>query len=143
MPRSYISRGSRNPRTCAVDAQTNATMVFQSVVEAPLLEESVQRGIPSVILDVATKQNPVRNFLQGTGGYRMDRGEFITGAISTALFAASHNVTDKGFDTHTIPAPQGILGAAAWYLQRKFGFLTNLLAHSTNNAITVGTTKLT
>jgi len=112
----------------------------RAVIEAPIGEEWMFRGIPSALTDLSegNREDIVDNFLRGAdGGFRFTRGELIAGAVSTLIFGAAHNLTDDGFATKNIPSPQILSGATFWILQRRFGFLANVSSHATLNAIAV------
>jgi hypothetical protein len=103
------------------------------VILAPVLEEAIFRAAPSAIISrgVEGEENAV---IEGTGGLGMTRRELFVGAVSSVGFAASHNILSSGVDTKTVPASQAVGGMVYWYLQRKFGFPANTIAHSWNNA---------
>jgi len=99
---------------------------------APIIEEAVFRDIPSSVLDYCSSDKRPA-YLTSEHHLRLTRKEVIVGAISSLIFGAVHNHTSKGFDTNTIPASQTLCGGALWFLQRKFGFWSNLTAHATIN----------
>lgn len=104
----------------------------------PTVEEVAFRAMPSLALSLANQEeNPLSTTISGTGGLLLTRRELGVGLVSSILFAGIHSVTPRGFDTEASLIPGIISGSAFWYLQRKFGFLANTLAHITNNYIAV------
>jgi hypothetical protein len=96
------------------------------------LEEAIFRILPSLVLDQIEKPQSSEHTLP-EGGFAMTRKEITFGFISSVLFGLAHNIVSDGFDKKTIPASQTICGAAFWYLQRKFGAHSNILAHTVTN----------
>jgi len=106
-----------------------------TVIKAPLVEESLFRIAPSAVADwlAGDGDEALANIVHGTESFAFTRREIAMGIVSTIAFGASHNITGKGFDTDTIPANQLLGGAILWCLQRKFGFLSNTTAHAAYN----------
>lgn len=106
------------------------------IVVFPIGEEVAFRVLPSLGLSsVNTAEDSISTTISGTGGLLLTRRELGVGVVSTLIFAGFHNVTPRGFDTEAIPLHGIITGGTFWYLQRKFGFLANTLAHIVNNSI--------
>ncbi|HEX7963257.1 MAG TPA: hypothetical protein VF466_01565 [Candidatus Saccharimonadales bacterium] len=135
--------GPQPADTCV--QQFDDSQAGEAVLGAPVWEEATFRAIPSLLHDIITKQDeydfiaPPRNVLVGSREARigMTRAELVTGAITTALFAASHNGTARGFNTHTVPLTQAIGGGVFWWLQRRFGYFSNTTAHMASNGLGV------
>lgn len=106
------------------------------IAVSPPLEEFIFRGLPSAFCG-HTADDGGKHLITGTGGFSLSRREFIYGTVTSLAFGAVHNLTDNGFDTDTIPAPQLLGGMWYWYLQRKFGIAANIAAHTSNNAAVV------
>lgn len=106
---------------------------ISATIIAPLIEEGAFRAFPSFILSETEGEDNSDGLIRG--GLSMTRREIAFGVISSLLFGATHNFTRKGFDTNVIPAPQITAGFVFWYLQRKFGFVSNTIAHSATNFI--------
>jgi hypothetical protein len=108
---------------------------IDTVIKAPLVEELLFRIGPSAAADWAAGDGDeaVANIVRGTENFAFTRRDLVMGIVSTIAFGATHNITDKGFDTNTIPANQLLGGAILWCLQRKFGFLSNTTAHAAYN----------
>jgi hypothetical protein len=87
-------------------------------------------------VDIALKT--VNDVMVGTSGYKLSRREMIVGAISTAFFGATHNITPNGIDTKSVPAFQAVAGGILWYVNRKFGLVASSIAHMTNNLKALG-----
>lgn len=105
---------------------------FLTVI-GPVLEEGSFRAIPSFILSATDPEEDAMTTISGRSGSLLSRRELVAGVISTALFAGMHSLTKEGLEG--IPAPQAVSGFSFWYLQRRFGFLANTLAHITHNSI--------
>lgn len=113
-------------------------------VVGPIIEEVAFRVFPSFVLSsVNTNEDPISTTISGRGGLLLTRRELGVGVVSTLMFAGFHNITPRGLDTEAVPLPGIITGSALWYLQRKFGFLANILAHITNNSIAIQLIKNT
>ncbi len=103
----------------------------------PVIEEGAYRGLPSFLLDASSNslrdidnvEIAAKSFISGSGGLTLSRRELLVGIPASLIFGLSHNVTEKGFDTNTIPTVQTTGGLMLWYLQRKFGFGSNTSAH--------------
>lgn len=131
-----------NPDSCAQDYDLSLVDKINRIALIPAEEEVVYRTLTSTIVSLTEGSEDIRSdVLKGTLRTKEDLGmsrrEVIAGTVSTVLFAARHNVTDKGFDTKTIPASQAVHGIVYWYLQRKFGVAANTIAHITNNFLTL------
>ena len=114
---------------------------FKSVVSAPINEELMFRGIPSVLTDFTDTDKPLlKTTLVGKEAYTLTRKEVLVGLASSALFGLAHNVYRKAdgqraFSTNTIPASQFADGFIFWYLTRKFGIGSSIAAHAAHNAM--------
>ncbi len=99
-----------------------------------LIEELTFRTLPSVLLSgTENAENPLAETAFGTGGFGMTKKELLVGAGTSIAFGAGHNFVRGGFDRKTIPAAQTFFGAMMWYLQRKFGVVSNTAAHTWHN----------
>lgn len=97
-------------------------------------EEAIFRAAPSALLSHSENgDNLMREVVYGTGHIGLNRREFFVGLITSGLFGIAHNFIDGGVDTKTIPASQASGGLILWYLQRKFGFIANVSAHTLHN----------
>ncbi len=105
---------------------------------SPLMEELSARAAPSFVRDIVIDPDSdvaaaaLRTF-RGHEHVPLTRGEFLTGAISSVLFGLTHNIVDApkwGVNTNTLPVVQTIGGGMLWVLQRKFGYFSNVTAHS-------------
>lgn len=93
-------------------------------------EEIQLRAVPSATLSMYEgREEPHVDLFIGTEGAKMNKHELIVGIITSILFGYLHNITPSGFDKKVISAPQILWGMTFWYLQRKFGFASNSLAH--------------
>jgi hypothetical protein len=117
-------------------------------VEDAAAEEELFRLLPATITEFTLgkhRRGPVlRNILLGykaDGPLGMTRRDVVVGAVTSLAFGAVHNMTDNGFDTHTLPAGQIAGGGALWWLQRRFGFLSNVTAHSGYNMLVAATAR--
>ncbi|MBX4205881.1 CPBP family intramembrane metalloprotease, partial [Candidatus Microgenomates bacterium] len=105
-------------------------------ITGPIIEELICRAIPSILLSIKESSEDVeKEMIYGTGGLKMSKNEVVVGMITSTIFAELHNFTSQGFDVKNIPLPQFIFGSIAWYLQRKFGYFSNLSAHMLQNTI--------
>jgi hypothetical protein len=104
---------------CAKSYYTSTEFEIDGVIKAPLIEESLSRLVPSTIIG----QNDNEKNL------KLSRRELIVGVITSLFFGFSHNYTGKKIDMNSVPAAQITGGGILWYLQRKFGFGSNMLAH--------------
>lgn len=102
-------------------------------VIGPVTEEILFRGLPSFFLSATNPEEDPMTTIFGRSESLLSKRELAAGIISTALFAGMHSLTKKGLEG--IPVPQAISGFSFWYLQRRFGFLANTLAHITHNSI--------
>ncbi len=132
-------------QACGRQPSTSCLKVFASkgqnkselLLNIPLAEECVFRAGPSTVLDKVTDHSDLADALKKTIMGRQhvprSRREILTGAVTSILFGFQHNVVvSRGikFNTNTLPVMQTIGGGVLWILQRKFGFLSNLAAHS-------------
>jgi|EndMetStandDraft_7_1072992.scaffolds.fasta_scaffold163431_2 hypothetical protein len=128
-----------NPEECVQQYQSPDSQAAEVMATGPLIEEAAFRALPSALTDIFAKKGlskAIDNLATGTGeGYGLTRADVIGGAVSSLIFAGAHNFTARGFDTHMVPVPQFMSGLSFWYLQRKFGFLSNATAHVANNSI--------
>lgn len=123
-------RNNEDPQVCAQNYKFTPSDKVRSILLNPIIEEVVNRAFPSLILSSVEKRKyPVYDVMLGTEGTRLTRREIIVGAISSVVFGALHNVGEKSIDTKTIPIFQTAGGMGLWYLQRKFGVVSNTLAH--------------
>ncbi|MDD2823194.1 MAG: CPBP family glutamic-type intramembrane protease [Candidatus Daviesbacteria bacterium] len=121
---------------CIQNIQLSPVSKVLGVSLNPFAEEVAFRATPSIVLSVVegnTDQLGADILCGLNDGYGLSRREFITGAISSLLFGTSHNITNNGIDLKTIPASQTVCGFAYWYLQRKFGLVSNTIAHALHN----------
>lgn len=112
---------------------------FNISITAPIIEEAVFRLLPSRLYDRLFSNRPESN----TKYMELSRREWVAGGIVSLLFGAVHNVTEKGFNTNTIPAAQTVMGLAFWKLQRTRGYTANTSAHAAINGSLVAVAKLT
>ena len=135
-----------DPERCKAQWQPDDRKVRQAVIDAPIIEETLFRAVPSVITDLTDDDRSLRkigaNLLHGTESKKLTRKELIAGFASSTLFAAAHGMTARGYDTQTIPIPQGVAGFGFWYLARKHGIGSSMVAHSTFNAIPIGLMRI-
>lgn len=118
--------------------------MLRAVTITPLSEEFTFRAIPSMVLDSLSEdgeEQAMPNVIRGANRKMLSRGELITGVISSLIFGALHNLTDKGWDTRTIPASQTVGGFIFWCLQRRLGFLSNVTSHAVFNWRAYSSTK--
>lgn len=125
---------AEDEKKCIDEYAHSNELKFVAVVEAPLVEEAINRAAPSLLLSKwEGAKDPIEDTLRGTGGFTMTRREIVSGIATSLFFGGVHNITDKGFDTNTIPASQTVGGFSFWYLQRKFGIMANMTAHAFHN----------
>lgn len=123
-----------DPRACLEEMVGSAEQMRTNVIVAPITEELMFRGVPSMLVSEleGSKEAP-KEFLFGTPGIGLTRRELLVGTIASLFFGAVHNFTSEGFSTRVVPITQTTGGMIYWYLQRKFGILSNIAAHSWNN----------
>jgi len=129
-----------DPKKCEVDYDLSFSEKFVAVVEAPVIEEFMFRAIPSVAVDEFLgegDEDGLETVLHGTDYLGVTRNELIVGALSSLAFGLTHNLTNTGIDTQTIPASQTAGGLVLWALQRRLGIASNMTAHATLNLIAV------
>lgn len=125
---------SQSPQECFQNYRYSSEEKVAGIVFAPVVEEVLFRSIPSWIVSTSEgRKDPVGDVLTGTGGLKMTRREFFAGAVTSILYGAVHNITERGIDTKTIPSSNTIIGMVFWYLQRKLGIASNILAHALYN----------
>ncbi len=125
-------KNSPDIQQCSTDYLRSPDTQLLTVVFAPINEEFQYRAVPSLLVSATDKntKNPFKDLAVGTGGFKFSRRELVAGAITTLTFGFLHNVTNKGFDTNTIPVSQLALGAVNWVLQRRFGALAPIINHA-------------
>lgn len=117
--------------TCVQHFKYTPKQNTYNICIGPTLEEFAFRANPSFIVSMLEqREDPVAVVLYGTGGWSMTRRELFAGVLSSIFFGLTHNLTSTGIDTKTIPASITFSGMIYWYLQRKFGFVANTLAHA-------------
>lgn len=127
-------QNSENAQKCRENYEFPPADKVMGIVTGPITEEIYYRALPSAVLSKFEDTDHLfADILSGTGRLTMSRRELLFGAISSLVFGLTHNITNKGFDTKTIPASLTLSGAVYWYLQRKFGVVANTLAHIWNN----------
>lgn len=132
-----------NPQECLDHFDLPEGLEVIATVVGPTIEEAVFRATPSMVLSAVNKENISETLYYGTKELRMSRRELIVGTISSLLFGWGHNLTmDGSLDTQTIPAASTLAGFSFWFMQRKFGFLTNTLSHITNNSLLLARMKI-
>lgn len=98
------------------------------------MEEIIFRDIPSSLFFKNIDKKDKEENKPFT--YKMSRREVIVGAGTSIAFGAVHNIeSPTSFNTEIIPATQVVGGGMYWYLQRKFGLVSNFAAHGTHNFI--------
>ncbi len=118
----------------AVDREIPSEEKIIHTVVPPVIEEPIFRGAPSYVLNTFEKsETPLKDVMTGTGGIGLTRKEVLTGGVMALVFAGLHNKTEEEFDRKTIPVSQFLLGAETWYLQRKAGLPSAMVAHGWNN----------
>ncbi len=125
-----------DPVQCERDYEPTLDNKISAQINAPIWEELVFRGLPSMILDVTTKdfnEDPMDVVRGGTEQFRFSRKELIVGAVSSLVFGFAHNFTSKGVDTKTIPASQTTDGFLYWCLMRRFGIASSMASHAAFN----------
>lgn len=123
---------NENPQACAQNYRFTSSDKVRGTLFMPILEEGIFRAFPSYILSsIEDRKNPDYDVMLGTEGVGMTRREIMVGTISSLMFGILHNVggRKKFVDTRTIPVFQTMAGMGLWYLQRKFGVVSNTLAH--------------
>ena len=103
-------------------------LFFKVVVIAPLLEEVVFRGVPSLLLRRVWR---VRN-RQSTS----DAWYWTLVIASSLLFAIMHGINDQG--TIHLPLPQLVVGFVLWRTAINRGLRYSILMHATYNSVVVG-----
>lgn len=119
---------------CAEDYQLSVAHKTYAVLVAPPMEELLFRAVPSGgVSEWMERESPGKDVLFGTGKIGITRRELLVGVASSVVFGGAHNLTKEGIDIKTIPALQTVFGMVAWFLQRKFGFAANTVAHMWGN----------
>lgn len=105
----------------------------QDITIDAISEELAFRAIPATLVSLRDGTSPIKDVAVGDGKLAMNRRELIVGGISAIAYGAYHNVSigkDRiDFNTQNIPASPTIQGFGLWYLQRKFGIMSNLAAN--------------
>lgn len=129
----------KDPAACERNYNFSLSDKILSTVVAPIEEEFIFRAVPSLLIDVTSpnEQPGFETLIHGTEHMKVTRKELIVGAISSLMFGAVHNLTEKGVDTKTIPASQTVTGFVFWALQRRLGIASNIAAHSAINVVAV------
>lgn len=125
-----------DPGRCETEFEPTLGIEISTQIEAPVMEELLFRGLPSLILDAATddySNDPLKVIVGGTEPFRFSRKEAVVGAVSSIVFGAAHNLTSKGIDTNTIPASQIVDGFLYWCLMRRFGIASSMASHAAFN----------
>ncbi len=129
-----VCENDPNPPKCKTDYQLSASNMINGVLLAPLSEEVGFRANTAMLL--AIKENSPNGFTEvftGTKEFKFSRRELLYGVVSSLIFGYVHNITDQGIDLKTIPASHTFGGLFYWYLQRRFGIISNIFAHAWNN----------
>lgn len=95
------------------------TYLMEAIVAAPILEETVFRKIPDLLLR-RKADNP------------------LSAVATSAIFAGVHNIkTDGtgGYETKKVPLQEFTDGLLYWYMYKKRGILHSMVAHATSNAL--------
>lgn len=122
-------------RTKKIIIEKPALFMLEAAVAAPLIEESIFRLAPNLLLNLLLKDGP-----------KSER--WGLGIPISLLFAYAHNFTDEGaegklkFDKGKFPLSHFIAGLYLWKMMRERGFLHAVIAHSTNNAAIIFATSL-
>lgn len=103
-------------------------LLLLAVVGAPLLEESLFRGIPSAVLRAVAKRR-YHGFPQRCQFY------WPIGAAAALLFAVLHGA---GSVTIHVPLPQLMVGMWSWHVVNTRGLRYSMLLHASYNAVPVG-----
>lgn len=104
---------------------------------SPASEELAFRFVPSIMVEDSNYKDPYDISIEGSDTLGMTRREILVGVASSIIFGLVHNVTDKGINTKYIPSTQAFLGFVYWWLQRKFGVLSNYAAHASWNFLSL------
>ena len=126
---------SENKEKCVNEYKfSNAEKTLFTFV-TPINEEVAYRALPSLVVsEMDNRPEPFKDIVGGTwSDIGMTRRELLFGVASSVIFGALHNITDSGVDLKTIPTSQTMAGGVYWYLQRKFGVVSNTVAHVLNN----------
>jgi hypothetical protein len=119
-----------NTTKCVREYVNSIPVKVSTVIMSPFIEETLFRSLPSLVASILEKrENPIADVISGTGNPLLSRREWLFGSGMAVFFGLSHNQTETGFDTKTIPASQTLMGIIFWYLQRMFGVGSNLAAH--------------
>jgi hypothetical protein len=132
---------TEDPEACLSEYKFTNRQKFETVVIAPPLEEIIFRGVPSAFCKNESSDD-LNHLVVGTGNRGLTRREVIFGAVTSVIFGALHNVTGDGFDTSTIPVSQTFGGGFYWYLQRRFGIISNIASHTAFNGTVVAITEV-
>lgn len=121
-----------DPQKCLQNYKVPIASKIMRTTVNPFIEEVMFRAYPSCELSSSEyRSDPWTDVIHGTGGLGMTRRELVVGGLSSIAFGLAHNFTSSTtIDSKTIPAPQIIIGTVLWYLQRKFGFVSNTIAHA-------------
>ncbi len=102
---------------------------FETVVQAPLLEEMLYRYLPSLLMD--DHDADMGRLLPGAN--RRKDMHWKAGTVSAACFASQHCFDGYRF-VPSLPLQQFLGGLYLWYLVRERGVDHAILAHSSYNA---------
>jgi hypothetical protein len=134
-----LCQAEEKPIKCIDDtierSKNDPDIKFSTTVLSPIIEETLFRAGPSLLLDKFERDQALRGKykIEQKKKIGLNRRELTVGAVTSLLFGGGHNFTSEGFDTEVIPASQTLIGMGLWYLQRKFGFVSCTLAHALHN----------
>ena len=100
-------------------------LLLMVVIVAPLAEELIFRGFPSLLLRGLWK----------TRNWSVDAKSnwyWLLGSISAFLFSVAHGLGDK---TMHLPLPQLLMGFVLWHVAMQRGLRYSMLMHATYNLL--------
>jgi membrane protease YdiL (CAAX protease family) len=100
-------------------------LMLMVVVLAPVLEELMCRGIPSLLVRGIWK---TRNWSEDARSHWY----WLLGSISAFLFSIAHGLGDKAMH---LPLPQLLMGFILWRTAMKRGLRFSMLMHATYNLL--------
>jgi membrane protease YdiL (CAAX protease family) len=106
--------------------------VALAVIVAPVMEEAIFRGFPSLVMRAATRpESSARHVVW-----------LLFGLASSLLFAAMHGVKSNAAGMasiafQTLPVPQLAVGLWAWHVATLRGLRYSMLLHATFNGLAV------
>ncbi len=133
---------SQTSEDCADEYVQDPQRSRRTEFAAPVIENLCYHTMPSLGMDMfsikpdETTEEPPLNVVFGTGRLRLTRREMAVGAVSTLVFAGSHNVSSaRRVHTESLPFQTLLGGAVLWTMQRWTGAPGSIATHVAYNTL--------